>query len=90
MDLQFLWFYELFGLLVVFWLYGFSSLFAVARPLKFRRLRLKENPDIIVKLTVLLSKFSTKLPQKRECLIVQGDFCKIIDVVRRKLCFVRV
>ncbi len=28
-----------------------------------------------------------KLPQKREILIVQGDFCKIIEVVWRKLDF---
>jgi len=29
-------------------LYGFSSLFKAERPSKFRRLHLKENPDIIV------------------------------------------
>ncbi len=29
--MEFLWFYELFGLWVVFWLYGFSSLFIVAK-----------------------------------------------------------
>jgi len=32
MDLQFLRFYELFGVLVVVWLYGFSSLFTGAWP----------------------------------------------------------
>ena len=50
MDLGFLRFYELLGLWVVVWLYGFSSLVAVARPLRFRPLRLKEDPDIIVEL----------------------------------------
>jgi hypothetical protein len=55
MNLQFLRFYELFGLLVVLWLYGFFSLFTVARSLKFRRLRLKENLDIIVELKGLVS-----------------------------------
>ena len=48
---------------------------------------LKENPDIVVELAVSLSKFSTKLPRKRECSITQGDSCKIIDVVQRRLCF---
>jgi hypothetical protein len=89
MDLEILRSYELLGLLVVVQLYGFPSLFAVAGPLKFRRLRLRENPDIIVELAVSLSKFSTKPPRKTACLVVQGDLCKIIDVVRRKLFFVR-
>jgi hypothetical protein len=50
MDLEFLRFHEIFGIWVVLRLYGFSSLFAVARSLKFRRLRLKEDFDIIVAL----------------------------------------
>jgi hypothetical protein len=33
---------------------------------------------------------SAKLPWKRDFLTVQGDFGKIIDVVRKKLCCLRV
>ena len=73
MDLGFSRFYTLLSLLVVVRLYGFSSLFAAAKSLEFRRLRLKENPDIMVGLVVSLSKLSTKLPQKRARSIVQGD-----------------
>ena len=47
MDLQFLWFYELFGLLVVVGLYGFSSLITVTRSLKFQRLLVNEDFDNI-------------------------------------------
>ncbi len=36
---------------------------------------------------LLLSTFSQKLPRQRRSLIAQDDFGKIIDVVRRKLCF---
>jgi len=43
------------GVLVVLWLYGFFSLFTAARSLKFRRLRLKENLDIIVELEGLVA-----------------------------------
>jgi hypothetical protein len=43
-----LWVYELFGLLVVVGLYGFFSLFTVARSLKSQRLQLKEDFDIVV------------------------------------------
>ena len=39
---------------------------------------------------VLLSKLSQKLPRKRNFLIFQGNFGKIVDVVRRKLCFLTV
>ncbi len=52
--MKFLRFYTLFGLLVVVQLYGFPSLFAAARSLKFQRLRLKEDFDIIVKLKGLV------------------------------------
>jgi len=48
MYLCFLRFYEIFGVLVVLRLYEFSSFFAATRSSKFRRLHLKENPDIIV------------------------------------------
>ena len=50
MDSRFLWFYELFGLLVALWLYGFCSLITATRSLKIRHLRLKENLDIIFEL----------------------------------------
>ena len=40
---------------VVVRLYGFSSLFIVARPLKFQRLRLEDNFDIIVELQGLVA-----------------------------------
>ncbi len=52
MGSHFLWFYEIFGLWVVGWLYGFFSLFTVARALESQRLRLKEDFDIIVALEV--------------------------------------
>jgi len=39
---------------------------------------------------VLLSKFSQKLPRQRKSLTAQDDFTKIVDVVRRKLCFLNV
>ena len=48
MDLRFLRFCAIFGVWVVLWLYGFFSLFTTTEPLKFRRLRLKENLDTIV------------------------------------------
>ena len=47
-------FYTLFGVLVVLWLYGLSSLFTVARLLKFQRLHLKENLDTITELKDLV------------------------------------
>jgi len=50
MDLQFSLFYEMFGLLVAYWLYGSASFFTAVRSLKFWRLRLKADFDIIVKL----------------------------------------
>jgi hypothetical protein len=37
------------------WLYGFSSLFTATRSLKFQRLRLKEDFDIIVELEGLVA-----------------------------------
>jgi hypothetical protein len=39
---------------------------------------------------VLLSKFSQKLSRKQKFLNIQGNFGEIIDVVRRKLCFLNV
>jgi hypothetical protein len=33
-------------------------------------------------------KFAIRLPRKRKSLTVQGDFDRIIDAVRRKLCAV--
>ena len=54
MDSQFLRFCEPLGLWVVAWLYEFSSLFTDARSLKFQRLRLKEDFDIIVELKRLV------------------------------------
>ncbi len=39
---------------------------------------------------LLLSIFSQKLPRQRKSLTVQGDLGKIIDVVRRKSCFLSV
>ncbi len=44
----------------------------------------------VAKKILLLSKFSQKLPRKRNFLTVQGDFGKIIDIVMRKLCCLRV
>ena len=35
----------------------------------------------------VISNFSQERPRKRKLLIVQDDFGKIIDVIRRKLCF---
>ena len=34
--------------------------------------------------------FSTKLPGKIEILTVQDDFCEIVDVVWRNICFLTV
>ena len=48
-------FYTLFDLLVVERLYGFSLLFMATPLLKFRRLRLRENLDIIVELKGLVA-----------------------------------
>ena len=39
---------------------------------------------------MLLSRFSQKLPRKRNFLVVQGEFCKITSVVLRKICFLTV
>ncbi len=35
-------------------------------------------------------KFSVKLPRKRKLLAAQGEYGKIIDVARRKLCLLTV
>ncbi|MHC4752369.1 MAG: hypothetical protein ACYTFW_21150, partial [Planctomycetota bacterium] len=46
----FIFFYELFDLLVVSWLYGFPLLITIASSIKFRLLRVKEDFDIIFEL----------------------------------------
>ena len=55
MNLQFSRFYTIFSVLVVFWLYVIFSFFTVARSLKFRRLRLKEDFDTIAALKSLVA-----------------------------------
>ena len=47
-DWRILWFCELFGLLVVVWLYGFFAPLASVKLSKFQLLWLKEDSDIIV------------------------------------------
>jgi len=39
---------------------------------------------------LLLSIFSQELPQKRKILKVQAVFCKMIDVIETKVCFLAV
>jgi hypothetical protein len=39
------------------------------------------------KQTCIRRQFSIKLPQERKSLTVQGDFDKIVDTNRNKLCF---
>ena len=50
MKLQFLRFYTLFGVLVVVWLYELSSLITATRSIKFLRLRLMEDFDILLEM----------------------------------------